>query len=37
MNRSKVNAIAVVGRFPDDDTDDVDDYRQGMVRHLMFI
>jgi len=26
-----VNAIAVVGRFPDDDTDDVDDYRQGMV------
>ncbi|CAL0314934.1 unnamed protein product [Lupinus luteus] len=30
VNRSKVNAIAVVGRFPDDDTDDVDDYRQGM-------
>lgn len=26
-----MNAIAVVGRFPDDDTDDVDDYRQGMV------
>lgn len=31
MNRSKVNAIAVVGRFPDDDIDEVDDYRQGMV------
>lgn len=31
LSRSKVNAIAVVGRFPDDDTDDVDDYRQGMV------
>jgi len=32
VKRSKVNAIAVVGRFPDDETDDVDDYRQGMVR-----
>ncbi|KAK7273797.1 hypothetical protein RIF29_14860 [Crotalaria pallida] len=30
VNRSKVNAVAVVGRFPDDDTDDVDDYRQGV-------
>ncbi|GAB2279997.1 hypothetical protein Dimus_014634 [Dionaea muscipula] len=29
MTRSQVNAIAVVGRFPDDDVDDVDDYRQG--------
>jgi hypothetical protein len=29
--RSKVNAVAVVGRFPDDDTDDVDEYRQGLV------
>lgn len=35
MNRSKVNAIAVVGRFPDDDTDDVDDYRQGMGIDLL--
>lgn len=34
VSRSKVNAVAVVGRFPDDDTDDsdeVDDYRLGMV------
>lgn len=31
VNSSQVNAIAVVGRFPDDDSDDVDDYRQGMV------
>ncbi|XP_054825673.1 uncharacterized protein LOC129323125 [Prosopis cineraria] len=29
-NRSQVNAIAVVGRFPDDDIEEVDDYRQGM-------
>lgn len=30
VNRAKVNAIAVVGRFPeDDDEDDLDDYRQG--------
>ncbi|XP_012072196.2 uncharacterized lipoprotein syc1174_c isoform X2 [Jatropha curcas] len=28
--QSQVNAIAVVGRFPDDDIDDIDDYRQGM-------
>ncbi|XP_060214652.1 uncharacterized protein LOC132641626 isoform X1 [Lycium barbarum] len=26
---SKVNAVAVVARFPDDDTADLDDYRQG--------
>lgn len=31
VKRSKVNAIAIVGRFPDDEIDDVDDYRQGMV------
>lgn len=31
VNRSKVNAIAVVGRFPDDESDDVDEYRQGLV------
>ncbi|KAF7827693.1 putative lipoprotein [Senna tora] len=30
VNRSQVNAIAVVGRFPDDDIEEVDDYRQGM-------
>ncbi|XP_050230822.1 uncharacterized protein LOC126679856 [Mercurialis annua] len=30
VNRCQVNAIAVVARFPDDDIDDVDDYRQGM-------
>ncbi|RYQ89590.1 hypothetical protein Ahy_B09g096155 isoform B [Arachis hypogaea] len=35
VNRSKVNAIAVVGRFPDDDTDDVDDYRLGMGVDLL--
>ncbi|GKU90195.1 hypothetical protein SLEP1_g4223 [Rubroshorea leprosula] len=30
VNRAQVNAIAVVGRFPeDDDGDDLDDYRQG--------
>ncbi|KAL5722002.1 hypothetical protein ACHQM5_005573 [Ranunculus cassubicifolius] len=29
VNFSQVNAIAVVGRFPDEDIDDVDDYRQG--------
>ncbi|KAJ8570225.1 hypothetical protein K7X08_006802 [Anisodus acutangulus] len=26
---SKVNAVAVVARFPDDDTEDLDEYRQG--------
>ncbi|KAJ7954205.1 DUF3326 domain-containing protein [Quillaja saponaria] len=30
VNRSQVNAIAVVGRFPDDDIEDTDDYRQGL-------
>ncbi|CAN1842424.1 Uncharacterized lipoprotein syc1174_c [Linum perenne] len=30
INESQVNAVAVVGRFPDDDADDVDEYRQGM-------
>ena len=30
-DRSMVNAVAVVARFPDDDIDDVDDYRQGKV------
>ncbi|KAI4313807.1 hypothetical protein L6164_026757 [Bauhinia variegata] len=35
VNRSRVNAIAVIGRFPDDDIDDVDDYRQGMGIDLL--
>lgn len=30
LKRSQVNAIAVVGRFPDDDFEEIDDYRQGM-------
>lgn len=29
MERSMVNAVAVVARFPDDDVADMDDYRQG--------
>lgn len=33
INQSRVDAIAVVGRFPDDDVQETDDYRQGMVRH----
>ncbi|KAI7735829.1 hypothetical protein M8C21_017113 [Ambrosia artemisiifolia] len=28
-DRSMVNAVAVVARFPDDDVEDVDEYRQG--------
>ncbi|WJX10261.1 hypothetical protein P8452_01004 [Trifolium repens] len=35
--RSKVNAVAVVGRFPDDDTDDVDEYRQGLPLELVVL
>ncbi|KAH7845997.1 hypothetical protein Vadar_008452 [Vaccinium darrowii] len=31
INRSSVNAIAVVARFPDEDIQFVDDYREGMV------
>jgi len=31
VKRSKVNYIVVIGRFLDDEIDDVDDYRQGMV------
>lgn len=32
IDRSGVNAVAVVARFPDDDCNDVvDNYRQGMV------
>ncbi|RZC16634.1 FKBP12-interacting protein of 37 kDa [Glycine soja] len=31
VSKSKVNVIDVVGRFPDDDTNDIDDYRQGMI------
>ncbi|KAM7276093.1 hypothetical protein ACFE04_017959 [Oxalis oulophora] len=29
INKANVNAIAVVGRLPDDDVDENDDYRQG--------
>ncbi|CAA7410394.1 unnamed protein product [Spirodela intermedia] len=29
VKRSKVNAVAVVGRFPDDDIEGAEDYRQG--------
>lgn len=31
MNRSDVNAVAVVARFPDDDPEDSDCYREGKV------
>lgn len=30
VDHSQVNAVAVVGRFPDDDEDDMNDYRQGI-------
>ncbi|KAJ8447652.1 hypothetical protein Cgig2_031706 [Carnegiea gigantea] len=30
VDHSQVNAIAVVGRFPDDDEDDMGDYREGI-------
>lgn len=36
VNRSQVDAIAVVGRFPDEDLQETDDYRQGMVRQVFF-
>ncbi|XP_042500825.1 uncharacterized lipoprotein syc1174_c-like isoform X2 [Macadamia integrifolia] len=29
VNHSQVNAIAVLGRFPDDDVEEMEDYRQG--------
>lgn len=32
---SQVNAIAVVGRFPDDDIEDIHEYRQGMGVDLL--
>ncbi|XP_043702603.1 uncharacterized lipoprotein syc1174_c-like isoform X3 [Telopea speciosissima] len=31
VNHSQVNAIAVVGRFPDDDVKEMEDYRQGKI------
>ena len=34
VRRTKVNAVAVVGRFPDDDVEDMADYRKGKVRKL---
>ncbi|EOY00934.1 Uncharacterized protein TCM_010837 isoform 3 [Theobroma cacao] len=30
VKRSQVDAVAVVGRFPDDEVDNLDDYRQGI-------
>ncbi|XP_022841604.1 uncharacterized protein LOC111365352 isoform X2 [Olea europaea var. sylvestris] len=35
IKRSGVTAVAVVARFPDDDSDDIDDYRQGMGIDLL--
>jgi hypothetical protein len=29
---ARVDAVAVVGRFPDDSVDELQDYRQGQVR-----
>lgn len=37
VNRSRVNAIAVVGRFPDEDIGETDDYRQGLVCKILHI
>lgn len=34
VNLSGVDAIAVVGRFPDEDIQETDDYRQGVVCHV---
>lgn len=34
INQTQVNAVAVVGRFPDDDVDGIDEYRQGLVSHI---
>ncbi|KAL3336853.1 hypothetical protein AABB24_029501 [Solanum stoloniferum] len=34
-NESKVDAVAVVARFPDDDTEELDDYRQGVGIDLL--
>lgn len=31
MNHAGVNAVAVVARFPDDDPEDSDGYREGKV------
>lgn len=36
VKRSQVDAVAVVGRFPDDEVDDLDDYRHGIVRQILF-
>ncbi|GMP59135.1 hypothetical protein CsSME_00022538 [Camellia sinensis var. sinensis] len=35
INQSSVNAIAVVARFPDDDIEDMNDYRQGLGIDLL--
>lgn len=31
VNHAQVDAVAVVGRFPDEEVGDLDDYRQGKV------
>ncbi len=31
IKRAQVDAVAVVGRFPDDSVDELQDYRQGQV------
>ncbi|PPD71269.1 hypothetical protein GOBAR_DD31849 [Gossypium barbadense] len=35
VKRSQVDAVAVVGRFPDDEVDDLDDYRLGILSVLL--
>jgi len=37
INQSKVNAVAVVGRFPDDDINEIEDYRQGKVSFNIYV
>ncbi|XVF02824.1 hypothetical protein REPUB_Repub04eG0207600 [Reevesia pubescens] len=37
VKRSQVDAVAVVGRFPDDEVDDLDGYRLGTVRQLFLL
>lgn len=37
VSHSHINAVAVVGRFPDDDIEDVEDYRLGKVISLFMI
>ena len=37
ITRSRVTAVAVVARFPDDDIGDIDAYRQGKVCNFLII